>query len=407
MKIVKLETICLSRMHEPQRQWVTAKYRTVKADCVVVRIHGEDGKKGIGEASAYGGPVQISEWVEWLARTLVGRDIEDLSATPHPNGRNRAHDAAVAGIDCALWDLRGKLADKRVCEIVRARDAAGSLDASGAHGTAAGAARDSARARPDRVRVYASGGCRYDWRTGSDALLEEAREYIDSGFSAMKFRLGTDWRWDGVTVDRFLGLVRELAAEVGGRMELMLDGNGRLTEEEAVPIALELERLGFAWFEEPYPGGEIEAYARLARLVDMPISGGESLTTLEQFRPYLEAGAYDIVQQDAGLCGISESIRIAEMAEGYGVDVCPHSWHNGLMAMANAHVVAALARPRVLEVCMHQGPLQWGILQEPPTITEGHLVFPDEPGLGVELAEDAEEQFPFIEGHYAITVERR
>ena len=69
MKITGLETICLSRMHEPERQWITAKYRTVKADCVVVRVRGEDGMTGIGEASAYGGPVRIAEWVDWFGRT--------------------------------------------------------------------------------------------------------------------------------------------------------------------------------------------------------------------------------------------------------------------------------------------------------------------------------------------------
>ena len=94
------------------------------------------------------------------------------------------------------------------------------------------------------------------------------------------------------------------------------------------------------------------------------------------------------------------------MADRYGVDVCPHSWHNGLMAMAHAHYVAALSNPRVLELCMIQGPLQWGILAEPPAIEEGWLVLPDRPGLGVELAEDLEERYPYIEGAYAIQVQR-
>jgi L-alanine-DL-glutamate epimerase-like enolase superfamily enzyme len=171
-------------------------------------------------------------------------------------------------------------------------------------------------------------------------------------------------------------------------------------------IAKELDKIGFTWFEEPIPGNQIDAYARLCAAVDMPITGGESLTTLEQFRPYLEKKAYDIVQQDAGICGITEAMRIAETAYRYGVDTCPHSWHNGLMAMANAHLVAALPNPRVLELCMIQGPLQWDILAEKPTIEAGWLVFPDKPGLGVELAENLEERFPYIEGNYGIQLER-
>jgi L-alanine-DL-glutamate epimerase-like enolase superfamily enzyme len=193
---------------------------------------------------------------------------------------------------------------------------------------------------------------------------------------------------------------------VDGKLELMLDGNCRLTEEQALAVARELDRLGFTWFEEPCPGNDIDAYSRLCAEVSMPITGGESLTTLEQFRPYFEKQAYDIVQPDAGLCGIAETMRIADMANRYGVDVCPHSWHNGVMAMANAHVVAALAKPRVLEICQHQGPLQWGVVNDAPEIADGYLVLPRRSGLGVDLDPDAEARFPAIEGHYAIQVER-
>ena len=387
MKITKLETLCLSRMHEPERQWVTSRYRTVKADCAIVVIHTDEGLTGIGEASAYGWPLMIRDWMAWLSPGLVDRDPRDWSIVPHPNGRpgSRAYDAAVAGIDCALWDLRGKIAGKRVADLLR----------SGA---------------PDRVRLYASSGCRYDWRDrgagGPQQLIDEALDYIAQGFTAMKFRIGTEWSWDGVTADRFLGLVRELVQEVDGRMELMLDGNCRLTEAQAMEVALELDRLGFTWFEEPMLRDNIEGYARLCAAVEMPITGGEPFTTLEQFRPYFDQQAIDIAQPDAALCGITEALRIAEAAARYGLDTCPHSWHNGLMATEHAHYVAALPNPRVLELCMIQGPLQWAILADPPVIENGHLVLPDKPGLGVELAEDLEARFPYIEGNYAVQVTR-
>jgi L-alanine-DL-glutamate epimerase-like enolase superfamily enzyme len=377
VKITRLETICLSRPHEPERQWFTARYRTVKADCALVVIHTDEGVQGIGEASAYGWPLMIRDWVNWLAPQWVGRDPRDPGIVPHPNGRSRSYDAAVAGIDAALWDLRAKIAGQRVSQLLTEQPL-------------------------DRVRLYASSGCRYDWRDRPEQLIEEALQYADMGYTAFKFRLGSEWSWDGMTVDRFLGLVRELAQAVAGRLELMLDGNCRLNEEQATSIAVELDRLGFAWFEEPLPGDQTDGYARLCAAVDMPISGGETLTTLEQFRPYLERRAYDIVQPDAGLSGITEAMRIADMAHRHGVDLCPHSWHNGLMAMANAHLVAALPNPRVLELNMIQGPLQWGIVAEKPTIEDGWLVFPDKPGLGMDLAEDLEGRFPYIEGHYAI-----
>jgi len=392
MKITRLETLCLSRMHEPERQWITGRSRTVKADCAIVVVHTDEGLTGIGEASAYGWPLLIREWVNWLSPEIVGRDPRDPSIVPHPNGLSRPYDAAAAGIDCALWDLKGKLAGKRVSELLAAE------------GPLAGG-------EPlQQVRLYASSGCRYDWRHNPEQLIKEALEYVEQGYTAMKFRIGTEWAWDGVTVDRFLGLVRELVQAVDSAskpgFELMLDGNCRLSEEQALPIALELDRLGFAWFEEPITRDQIDGYARLAAAVDMPITGGETFTTAEQFRPYLERKAYDLVQPDAALCGLTEAARIAQVATRCGVDVCPHSWHNGLMAMAHAHYVAALPNPRVVELCTIQGPLQWGILAEKPAIEQGWLVLPERSGLGVELAEDLEERFPYVEGHYAIQVQR-
>jgi len=76
------------------------------------------------------------------------------------------------------------------------------------------------------------------------------------------------------------------------------------------------------------------------------------------------------------------------------------------MAMAHAHYVAALPNPRVVELCTIQGPLQWGILAEQPAIEQGWLVLPERSGLGVELAEDLEERFPYVEGQYAVQVQR-
>jgi len=382
MKITKVETLALSRMHEPERQWFTSRFRAIKADCAIAVVSTDEGIQGIGEACAYGTPNMIKQTVARISPLLVGRDPTDPATAPHPNGLSRTYDCAAAGIDCALWDIRGQVAGKRVCQLLGQKPL-------------------------DRVRIYASSGCRYDWRVRPEQLIDEALGYIKEGFTAFKFRIGSEWTWDGVTVDRFLGLLRELAQAVKGRMELMCEGNMRFTEEQALAVGKGLDQLGaFKWFEEPIPMAQIDGYVRLAAAIQTPISGGEQLTTVEQFLPFLERKGYDIVQPDVGWCGLSEGMRIAQLAHRYGVDTCPHSWHNGLMAMANAHLVAALPNPRVLEVCQIQGPLQWEILKEKPTIKDGYLVLPNKPGLGVELADRLEERFPYIEGNYAIQVER-
>ncbi len=94
------------------------------------------------------------------------------------------------------------------------------------------------------------------------------------------------------------------------------------------------------------------------------------------------------------------------MAERHGIELCPHNWHNGLMTMAHAQLVAAIPNTHILELCMIQGPLQWGILANQPIIREGVLELPASPGLGVELAANLEQQFPYIDGPYGIPIER-
>ena len=392
MLITKLNTLCLSRMHEPAIQWATGAFRVMKADCAIVVVETDAGITGIGEACAYGGPEQIRKWVAYFAPLLVGRDPLDPSLPPSPHYKSWSYDCAVAGIDCALWDIRGKAAGKTVSRL---------LVESGA------SPRTAAPINP--VRLYASSGCRYEWGVNERQLIEEALGYIDSGYTAMKLRIGTDWSWDAVTVDRFLGLMRELAQATkatGKLFDLALDGNQRLTEAQAMPIAAELERLGFVWFEEPIPQMNLDGYARIAASVEMPITGGEQFTTVEQFRRHFEKRAYDIAQPDMGWCGLSEGMRIVRMAEHYGVRVMPHSWHNGLMALANAHFVAALPHPYMCELCMIQGPLQWAILKEQPLIKDGFLHLPEKAGLGVEIAKNLEATFPYLTGGYGAPVQR-
>lgn len=381
MVITSVRTLCLSRLHERQRMWQTSTYRTIKADAAIVVVETDEGVTGIGEASPYGWPALIRREVEWLSDLLVGRDPCDPSAAPHPTGASRTHDCAVGGIDTALWDIRAQVEGRPLAALLAPNP-------------------------EERVRLYASSGVRYDWDDRPEQLIEEVLSYLEQGFTACKLRIGTEWSWSGVTPDRFCGLMRDLATQVAGRMELMLDGNQRLTEEEALVVGRELGRLGFTWFEEPVPQADLDAYVRLNAALDVPVTGGEQFTTVQRFEPYLRRGAYRIAQPDVAWCGITEGMRIAELADRHGVDVCPHNWHNGLMTVAHAHYVGALPRPRLLELCMVQGPLQWEILADPPLPADGTLTLPRRPGLGVRLARDLETRFPHVEGHYAITVER-
>lgn len=387
MKITSVRTICGTRLHARDDQWLTDRYRSIKADIAVVIIETDEGVRGIGEACAYGNPLQIADWVQWYAPTLIGGDVDDLAIVPQPNGTalehavSSAHDFAVAGIDCALWDLRGKKSGLPVSRLLSS-----AADAS--------------------VQVYASGGVRFDWRGDPSTLVADVVSYVEQGYEAVKFRLGTHWGWDGVTPERFLALFDQVRAEVGDGVGLAVDGNSRLSREDAATLAFGLQDRGALWFEEPLPKDDFDGYVALNGSLDLKITGGESLTTAEQFRRWIEARAFDVVQPDAGVCGITEVMKIGELAAREGLELIPHSWHNGLMGMANAHAVAALPNASMVEECMVQGPLKWGVIQGGTRVHDGAINLGDAPGLGVDVIPDLEERFPYVEGHYSVEVYR-
>ena len=388
MKITNLRTITGTRLHAREDQWLTDRYRSIKADIAVVLIETEDGLTGIGEACSYGNPLQIADWVEWYAPTLVGTDIDDLTAAPQPTGTalvhavGSAHDFAVAGIDCALWDLRGKKAGKPISALLNPH-------------------------ADEEVAIYASGGVRYDWRNDPTTLVDDIAGYVEQGYRAVKFRLGTAWHWDRVTPERFLDLFDLVRTEVGDSIGLAVDANSRLTRDEARTLAYGLQDRGALWLEEPLPKDDFDGYVALNNQLDLPISGGESFTTVEQFRPWIEARAFDIVQPDAGVCGISEVYKVGKIAERAGLQLIPHSWHNGLMGMANAHAVAALPNASMVEECMVQGPLKWGVIEGGTQVRGGSISLRDRVGVGVGIVSDLEERYPYVEGHYSVEVYRR
>jgi L-alanine-DL-glutamate epimerase-like enolase superfamily enzyme len=385
MKITDVTAMSLSRMHGLDEQWKTMNFNSIKADASIVTIHTDEGIVGIAEPSPYGVPTVIADIIATkIQPELIGKDpLEALSIGFHPNGLSLSYDCAIAGIDAALWDIRGKVEGKRVADLLRPD----------------GKALTS-------VRLYASGGCNFDWRANPESLIEEVVGYQQQGFTASKIRVGTEWGWDDVTPKRTLELYREVRNAVGDAFELMCDGNWRLTEDEALELGRGLDELHFTWFEEPIHPSNLQGYVRLNEALDLPVTGGESITTLEQFYPYIESGAYAIAQPDVGISGITESWRIVEAATRHGIEVCPHSWHNGLLAMMNANLVAAMPHPHVLELCRIQGPLQWSILADPPDISNGHLQFGDGHGFGVNVAEGLETRYPYVEGDWRITIDR-
>ena len=145
-----------------------------------------------------------------------------------------------------------------------------------------------------------------------------------------------------------------------------------------------------AWFEEALHPDALQDYVQLRRAARIPIAGGEVLTRRQSFQPWLEAGAFDIVQPDATKCGgISESRRIAWMAEQHGVKYVPHGWNTALGLASDLHLSSAFSRTDLVEY-LTGSPYVDDIVAEPWKLdSDGMLAIPTGAGLGVELNPDA------------------
>lgn len=325
----------------------------------------------------------VSSWIKWYSRAVIGKSIEKAWHFLRPRGLNWAHDGAIAGFDCALWDIVGQVEGKTVAVLL------------------------GADASVTEVDVYASGGVSYDWDSNPRQIIDEVLGYQASGFTTSKIRLGTAWRFSNVTPERFLTLMKELRQSVGSDFRLALDGNARLSLEEAKKVAAGIEELGFIWFEDAIPLNEIEGFKELQKVAPgLTISGGEQMQSLDQYKPYLEQGALQMLHPDAGWMGLSEMKAIMEMAALYGVSVDPHGWHNGALALAHAHIMAGAPLYGQVEINFSQGPLRDGILANPLEFHDGKLSIPQKPGLGIELAQDLSSKFPYLDHNYVSEITR-
>jgi len=386
MQITDIDTILLSCPVPEEETWRLGGTREgsytkgsfqlgskgVKADTVIVRVHTDEDIAGIGEPSPYAGAVPLRDAIVRLRPHLIGKDPfdVDLLSIPFRYGR-RVDRLAMAGVNIACWDIMGKATGRPVCLLL-----------GGWHA--------------DRIRVYASGGINWEFLRKPEILVNEAMRYLEEGFTAFKFRIGPD--------RRFVDAIKAVREAVGYEMDLMIEGNMRFrSPAEAIGMARKFERYEPFWFEEPISGNNIEGYVEIRKaLPDIPITGGESRGSAAEFKPWIDRPAYDIVQPDCNVTGISEAKRIAYLASLQGLFCCPHNWHNVITTAANLHLVASISNHLVLEM---QRTWHWScpafrteIVEEPLEPKRGYLEVPKKPGLGIELNEEAMEKYPFREG---------
>jgi len=365
------------------KQWITGTWLAWKTDAVLVQVITDQGIVGMGESSPYGGPEDIKKFIEEFVRpAIIGKNPFDVEYLACGWGGAHPNYAAWAGVDAALWDVIGKAKNMPVYKLL-ATD-----NEPNAH-----------------IRMYASGGVEYAWYKRPEDLIDEAVRHKDEGYTAFKFRLGTEWKNCGMTLKKYVPYLYKLREAVGPKFDLMQESNMRLTLEESLELCPVLEELKFLWFEEPVDArreGAIEGYIRIkGALPTVMVSGGETLGTRFDFKPWIDRDAYDIVQPDCNLVGVTEAWHIAHVGNLRKKYCCPHNWHGGLTTMANAALVAAIPNRLVLELNQTYNPFKEEIFKEPLLVKKGYMDLPSKPGFGVEVKEDVVKEFPYLPGSYS------
>ncbi len=387
LSITDLEVILLSYRLGPQEQWPDSDQHIViwKTTTVIVKITTDAGLVGLGGASRYRGPERMKHYAEDVIRpALLGKnpfDVDVLAAGKCGHGAN----AIWAGVDTALWDVIAQAKGVPLYRLLAVDDS------------------------PDpHVPCYASGG-EYSWKPGTrfdgpESLIEKAVRHKAAGYKAFKFRPGAGFQMLGIPMSRHITNIRRMREAVGSDFDLIQESNCRLTMDHCLELAPVLEELGFLWWEEPTDRRSEEAvdnYLRIKNVLStVKVSGGESQPNRAAIADFVDRGGYDIVQQGCDDAGVTEAWYMARMAHERGILCCPHNWQGGMVTIANAHLMAAIPNRFLLESNMTANPLKENLFGEPLDVKDGYLDIPDRPGLGVQLRDDIQEEFPYIPGHW-------
>ena len=271
------------------------------------------------------------------------------------HGRKGAPMQALSAVDCAIWDLKGKLAGLPVYRLL------------------GGPLRDE-------IPAYASA---LGFSVEPEMVRTRAREIVEQGYRATKwfFRYGPASGREGI--EKNVELVRTLRETVGDDVDLMFDCWRSWDVRYTIAMAEKIAEYRPRWIEEPVFADQIDACAAIRDAIPFPVSTGEHEYTRWGFKALMDAGAADVLQPDvlwAG--GITELMKICALASTYEVEVVPHAH-----TVATAHVLAAQPASLcpMLEFLMNHSLIHQFFFKEPVEPQNGMVTLPDRPGLGVEL----------------------
>ena len=338
-----------------------------------LKVETDEGIVGWGEPVVEGRAHSVAAAVDELADYLLGKDprnIEDHWTVLYRGGFYRGgaiHMSALAGIDQALWDIKGKSLGVPVYDLL------------------GGKVRD-------KIRVYSwIGGD----RPGETAA--QAKERAARGFTAIKMNASEELQYvdSFEKVDRVLANVAAIREAVGPHFGIGVDFHGRVHKPMAKVLFKELEPYRLMFIEEPVLSEHADSLKEFAGLANIPIALGERLYSRWDFKRILQEGYVDILQPDPSHAGgITETRKIANMAEAYDVAIALHCPLGPIALAVNLQIDAncynAFSQEQSLGIHYNQGNDLLDYIKNPEVFdyADGYVKIPDGPGLGIEVNED-------------------
>lgn len=356
-----------------------------------VEVMTDKGITGLGESGSWAFLEASAEAVNTFKRYLVGQD--PLRIEHHwqylyrwAHFRGAAIMGALSAIDIALWDIAGKYFGVPSYQLLGGR------------------CRDSARAY---YHVFAD---------TTEALVQACKDAKAQGFTAIGHlspfldipRSEPYYETHVGLMESAVDRIRQCREAVGDEVDLCIEIHRRLTPAQAIVLARGLEPYRPFFIEDPTLPDNFDAMAEIASKIHIPIATGERLHTIHEFEMLLARGAVQYIRPDVCMCGgITHAKKIAALAEARYVQVVPHNPLSPVSTAACVQLAACIPNFALQEYPLMEGVARAahipmggeavvaGLVKTALKVENGFIVIPDVPGIGVELAPDAEQRFPF------------
>ena len=325
-------------------------------ELIISRVRVEDGTEGVGYTYTGGfGGRAIREMIRTdLTPFLIGQDASRINYLwnamnwrVHYVGKGGLASFALAALDVALWDLRGKKTQTPLWKL-----------AGGAN---------------TRARAYGGG---IDLQFTTEQLVRNVKGYLDAGLRGVKIKVGRD------RLDEDVERVAAVRKAIGRDVDFMVDANMKWPVETAIRATHKLREFDLLWLEEPTIPDDIRGYREIASRGALPLAAGENYHTVMEFKNMFEFGRVDFPQPDVSTVGgITAWLKVADLAFAHNLPVCCHG-------MQELHVSLMAGVPHAGYLEVHSFPIDRYTARPLVIDADGWAVAPDTPGNGVEFRMD-------------------